>query len=75
MFCANFRVAYFLLLRFIVGHLYQQIKSDMFVAAVFSLFLRKKEARKEILNDHLLYFFVLPAAKLAFKTLSLDWCF
>ena len=56
MFCANFRVAYFLLLRFIVGHLYQQIKSDMFVAAVFSLFRTKKEARKEILNDHLLYF-------------------
>ena len=60
MFCANFRVAYFLLLRFIVGHLYQQIKSDMFVAAVFSRVVwslpYKKEARKEILNDHLLYF-------------------
>ena len=54
MFCANFRVAYFLLLRFIVGHLYQQIKSDMFVAAVFSRVVwsvpYKKEARKEILN-------------------------
>ena len=61
MFCANFRVAYFLLLRFIVGHLYQQINSDMFVAAVFSRVsmvcsVEKKEARKEILNDHLLYF-------------------